>query len=216
MSESIRIFYSYSHEDERLLKRLKKHLSLLLQEGTITEWHDRNISAGTEWEHEIDSHLDTAHIILLLVSSDFMASEYCQSVEVKRAMERHDVGEAHVIPIILRSVDWQGAPFSRLQALPTDGIPVTDRKWHNQDKAFANIAQGIRTVIEERTTKAYKLGVDRLSPTIEVLSDRYIKRPHELEQLKKNILRECRFHRNQTLSQLTLTGEKRFRSKRCF
>ena len=145
--KAIEIFYSYAHEDEALRNELNKHLSVLKQQGLITDWYDRNISAGTKWEQEIDIHLNTAHIILLLVSPDFLASHYCSSVEMKRAMERHEAGEARVIPIILREVDWKGAPFDKLQVLPTNGKPV--KSGRNCDKAFLDVAQGIRKAVEE-------------------------------------------------------------------
>lgn len=107
----------------------------------------RDIGAGTEWANQIDNHLDTAHIILLLISPDFMASEYCYSIEMKRALERHEIGEARVIPILLRPVDWRDAPFSMLQALPRDARPVTT--WKNRDSAFEEIAIQIRKVVDE-------------------------------------------------------------------
>jgi hypothetical protein len=128
------LFYSYSHVDEPLRKELEKHLSLLKRQEYLTGWHDRDISAGTEWQQEIDTHLTRANIILLLVSPDFMASDYCYDSEVKRAIERHQAGEARVIPVILRPVDWQGALFGGLQALPKDGTPVT--LWPDRDAAF--------------------------------------------------------------------------------
>ena len=143
----IEVFYAYSHEDEDLRKQLENHLTILRRQGVITDWHDRKISAGTEWEGEIHEHLNTARIILLLVSSDFLASDYCYDVEMSRAMERHRTGEARVIPIILRSVDWEGAPFAGLQALPRDVTPVT--QWEDQDQAFTNIARGIKKAIED-------------------------------------------------------------------
>jgi hypothetical protein len=124
---TIAVFLSYSHADEKLRKKLVNHLSQLRNEGLIRDWHDRVIGAGTEWEGQIQEHLNSAQIILLLVSSEFLASPYIRGVEVKRALERHEAGEARVIPVILRSCDWQSAPFGRLQALPTDGKPVT--KW---------------------------------------------------------------------------------------
>lgn len=142
----IELFYSYAHEDEKLRAELEKHLSLLKRQGYISGWHDRAINAGQAWEHEIDSHLNSARIILLLVSPDFMASDYCYDIEVKRAMERHNAGEARVIPIILRPVDWHSALFGKLQALPRDGKPV--RLWSNQDEAFLQITQGIRDVVQ--------------------------------------------------------------------
>lgn len=96
---------------------------------------------------KVDEHLNTSQIILLLISPDFIASDYCYDKEMNRALERHEVGEARVIPVILRPVDWTKAPFSKLKALPTDGKAVT--KWANRDSAFLDIAQGIRKVIEE-------------------------------------------------------------------
>lgn len=144
--ESVEVFFSYSHKDEVLRDELANHLSILKRRGEITTWHDRQIEAGTEWDKEIDSHLQTADIILLLISSAFLASDYCWSVELEQAMARHEAGEARVIPIILRPVDWKGAPFSKLQALPRNAKAVT--LWANQDEAFVNIAQGIRTAIE--------------------------------------------------------------------
>lgn len=97
------------------------HLSNLRRQGVIREWHDRKIGSGTEWVKEIDEHLNSAEVILLLISSDFIASEYCHEIEMKRAMERLESGEARVIPVILRSVDWSGLIFSKLQAAPNDG-----------------------------------------------------------------------------------------------
>ncbi|MEK6333975.1 MAG: tetratricopeptide repeat protein [Acidobacteriota bacterium] len=144
---SVEVFYSYAHEDEKLRDELKKHLSNLKRQGVITDWYDRDISAGKEWDEEIKQHLNSAKVILLLISPDFMDSEYINDVEVKRAMERHVAGEARVIPIVLRPVDWQGAPFSKLQSLPSDVRPVT--LWENQDKAFLDVSNGIRASLQD-------------------------------------------------------------------
>ena len=145
--KAVEIFYSYARKDERLKKELEIHLGHLKQEGLITGWYDREIHAGAEWASEIDSHLNSAHIILLLVSSDFVASEYCYGVEMKRALKRHESQDARVIPIILRPTDWEGAPFSKLQVLPKDGQAVTESA--NRDRAFLDIARGIRRVVDE-------------------------------------------------------------------
>ena len=146
-SDSVEVFFSYSHLDEDMRDELEKHLSILKRNGVITTWHDRKINAGNEWEGEIDEHMESAHIILLLISSNFMDSDYCYDTEMGRAIERHDASEAHVIPIILHAVDWKDSPFSKLQALPTDAVPVSDRKWSNHHEAFADVAKGIRTAI---------------------------------------------------------------------
>ena len=143
MQKTIEIFFCYAREDEVLRQGLEKQLRALRRQGVIYLWHDRNISAGTEWEREIGQHLNTARIILLLVSPDFIDSDYCYGVEMKRAMERHERGEARVIPVILRPVYWKKAPFGKLQALPTDAKPVTSPKWHSQDEAFFDVAEGL-------------------------------------------------------------------------
>ena len=104
---------------------------------------------STEWAGTIDAHLNSAQIVLLLVSADFLASDYCYDVEMQRAMEWHESREARVILVILRPVDWQEAPFGRLQALPTDGKPVAT--WPNQDAVFVNVVAGICGAIQELT-----------------------------------------------------------------
>jgi|SRR5450755_3774146 tetratricopeptide (TPR) repeat protein len=146
-TQPIEIFYSYAHADEKLRDELNKHLYNLKRQGFIVDWYDRDISAGTEWKHQIDSHLNTAQIILLLISPDFLASEYCYSIEMTRALERHEAGDARVIPIMLKSVDWHGAPFKKLQMLPKNAKAVTS--WRNRSDAFVDIAKGIREVAKE-------------------------------------------------------------------
>lgn len=150
-SGPLELFYSYSHKDEELRNQLENHLVTLRREGIIKEWYDRRISGGREWKGQIDEHLKSADIILLLVSSDFLASDYCYDVEVKLALERHEAGEARVIPIILRSCDWMTTPLGELQALPKDALPV--KKWEDPDDAFLDIAKGIRKVAEEIRAK---------------------------------------------------------------
>jgi hypothetical protein len=144
---SIDIFFSYSHKDEELRNELAAHLSVLRRQGIIREWHDRKIVAGEEWNGKIGANLDAAGIILLLVSSDFLYSNSCYDVEMTRALERHEKGEARVIPIIVRACEWQDAPFSKLQALPKDAKPV--KSWQDRDEAWKDVATGIRRAVEE-------------------------------------------------------------------
>jgi tetratricopeptide (TPR) repeat protein len=147
MGAPVEVFFSYAHEDEKWRQELEKHLSMLKRSDLITAWHDREILAGKEWAQEIDRHLNTAHLILLLISPDFMASDYCWGVELQRAMERHHAGEARVIPILIRPVSWKGAPFGALQALPANNSPVAS--WLHPDDAFLQVAEGIRKAVEE-------------------------------------------------------------------
>ena len=145
--EGIEVFISYAHEDEGLRQRLGKHLSSLRREGVITDWHDRQITAGSEWGAEIDRHLDSARVILMLLSADFMASDYCYGIEMERALERHRAGDACVIPVVLRAVDWTHTPLGKLQALPKDARPVTS--WSDQDSAFLDVTRGIRVALQQ-------------------------------------------------------------------
>lgn len=144
--EPLDVFYSYSHKDERLREKLEDHLSILQRQGLIKAWHDRNIEVGDDWKLQINTYLNSAQIILLLVSADFIASDYCYSIEMQKALERHRTGDARVIPIILRPVAWETSPLRNLQALPMGGKPVT--LWKNRDEAFTNIVQSIRKTIE--------------------------------------------------------------------
>src|SRR5256884_7655138 len=143
----IEIFCSYAHEDEALLRQLEAHLGGLKHQELISTWHDRRIIPSQDRAQTIDTHLNIAWVILLLISPDFLASDYCYGIEMQRALQRHQAGEARVIPILLRPVDWKGAPFTHLQALPTGAKPITT--WSNQDEAFTNVAAGIRRVIED-------------------------------------------------------------------
>jgi DNA-binding CsgD family transcriptional regulator len=144
---AVKIFCSYADKDEELLEELKEHLRPLISSGLIEWWHDRNISVGTEWQYEVDSHLNKAEIILLLTSQYFMDSDYAYTLEAARALERHEHGEARVIPILLRPIYYGRAPFAKLQALPTDALPVIS--WRNRDEAFAKIAKDLQISLQE-------------------------------------------------------------------
>jgi hypothetical protein len=146
-TQPVELFFSYSHKDEELRDELERHLAMLKRTGVITTWHDRKIGGGTEWAGAIDDHLERAHVILLLISADFLASDYCYDVELRRAMERHHAGTARVIPVILRAAAWESAPFSALQAVPKNARPVTS--WVDHDEAFADVARAISRAVAE-------------------------------------------------------------------
>ncbi|MBZ0291392.1 MAG: SUMF1/EgtB/PvdO family nonheme iron enzyme [Anaerolineae bacterium] len=139
------VFFSYAHEDEALRDKLEEHLSILKRRGIISTWHDRKIGAGREWAGAISEAMEAAQVILLLISPAFINSDYCYDIEMRRAIQRHEQGTATVIPIILRPVFWQDAPFGKLQALPKDAKPVT--KWGNRDEAFETITSGIEKAV---------------------------------------------------------------------
>jgi tetratricopeptide (TPR) repeat protein len=154
----LRIFCSYSHRDEAYLNELRDWLRGLEHQGLIESWHDREITPGWEWDEAIDKNLRTADIILFLVSSAFMASDYVYENEIGKAVERHKKGEARVIPIIVRPADWQWTSFGKLQALPKDAKPITT--WPNRDEAWLDVLKGVRRAVEkllvERQERAVK------------------------------------------------------------
>lgn len=142
------VFFSYSHADEELRDQLEKHLTMLKRQGVIETFHDRRIPAGNEIDSSISAELERADVILLLVSPDFLASAYCYDVEMQRALQRHGLGEARVIPVILRHCDWHSAPFGKLMATPRDGKPA--RAFPDLDEAFLQVAQAIRHAVAGR------------------------------------------------------------------
>jgi hypothetical protein len=154
----VKLFFSYSHTDEDLRDELEIHLSALKRQGIISTWHDRRISPGDEFDGEISEYLKEANIILLLISPYFIDSDYCYEIEMKRAMERHEKGNAIVIPVILHPCDWNDMPFGKLLACPKDGKPIS--KFPNMHDAFLDV------------TKAVKKAAAKLRPTIPVSQPR--------------------------------------------
>jgi hypothetical protein len=142
----VKLFFSYSHKDETLRDELENHLTILRRKGIIDVWHDRRIEPGANLSSEINANLRTANIILLLLSSDFLASDYCYDIEMKEAMRRHENSECAVIPVVLRPCDWHDTPFGKLIAVPRDGKAVI--KFSSYDEAFLEITNEIKRVVE--------------------------------------------------------------------
>jgi hypothetical protein len=142
------VFFAYSHNDEGLRDQLETHLAMLKRQGFIETWHDRRITAGDDLGNTINANLDRAEIVLLLVSPDFLASDYCYEKEMSRALERHEAGQCRVIPVILRPCDWHDAPFGKLLAAPKDGRPIT--QWPDIDEAFLDVTRAIKSALSAR------------------------------------------------------------------
>ena len=145
-SAPLEVFISYSHKDEALKNRLYEHLALLIRQQKIKPWQDRDIEAGEEWDAEIKARLESARIILLLISPSFIASDYCFDKEMCRAMERHEEGSARVVPIMMKPCDWKTSPFQKLQTLPKGTKPVA--KWDDEDEALLDAVTSIRTMVD--------------------------------------------------------------------
>jgi hypothetical protein len=142
----MKAFISYSHRDDAALDRLHTHLATLRRDGDIDTWFDREILAGDELDAEIAEQLETCELFLLLVSPDFLASDYCIEREMQRALERHDAGDARVVPIIVEPCDWTSSPLRRLKALPRDGKPVSE--WTNENNAYVDVVRELRRIIQ--------------------------------------------------------------------
>ena len=145
----MRAFISYSHRDEQRLQRLKTHLSVLRRDGQIEHWFDREILAGAEIDSEINAQLARCDLFLLLVSPDFLASDYCYEREMAIALERHRANEAQVVPVILEPCDWRNTVLGGLKAVPHDGHPIA--RWANENDAFLDVVQELRRIIHVHT-----------------------------------------------------------------
>lgn len=149
--QPFRLFIIYAREDEPFRAELKAQLLPMERAGQVRVWTDRELIAGEHWEPIIKQNLKSADVILLLVSSDYFQSDYIHEVEIKEALERHDRGEAKVLPIIVRPCDWEADPaVTRLQVLPTDGNPVNDtRHWPSREAAWVDVVRGVRRTLQQ-------------------------------------------------------------------
>ncbi len=159
--QEIKLFYCYARKDKSLRDELEIHLSWVKRRYQLTTWYDREILPGEEWEQAIDKNLNTAHLILLLISPDFMNSEYAFGKEMERALKRHKEGTCRVIPILLRPTYWEDAPFSHLQLLPTNARAVTS--WPNPDEAFQEVVTEI-----SRTVKDFLVSLKKVEVVTEI------------------------------------------------
>lgn len=135
-------FISYSHKDETFRQELETHLAPLRRQHLIDVWHDRKIPAGDHLDDTISAHLESADLVLMLISADFVASDYCYTKEMARALERHQAGEARALSIICRPCVFNDLSFARFLLLPTDGRAVSS--WLDRDAAWVDVVKGIR------------------------------------------------------------------------
>lgn len=156
------LVFSYSHADEALRNELEKHLSPLKRAGKITTWHDRRIVPGQEFERQIDQYFSEADIILLLISSDFIASDYCYQVEMTNALERHKRGEAVVIPVILRECAWHQLPFGSIMAATVDGKPIT--RFASHDEGYVQVVDAVSRAITNLEAKKPQQNIPSPAP----------------------------------------------------
>jgi len=145
------IFIAYAKADENILELLRKHLTSLERTEGVTIWYDGKIDLGKEWLEETEKAMANADIILLLVSADFIASDFCYEHQMKQALELHAADKASVIPVIIRDCAWENAPFSQLKVLPLNGVHSTSSVWDTEDEPYVEIARALNEHINPKT-----------------------------------------------------------------
>ena len=140
-----KVFLSYAHEDEQVLGELRRHLSMLKREGIIAELVDQEIPPGDDLDEGILGGIDSCDLFLPLVSSSFLASDYCYETEMTRAFARQDAREIRIVPIVIEPCDWMESPLQNLKALPKDGRPVSE--WPDRNAAFLDVVEGLRRLL---------------------------------------------------------------------
>jgi replicative DNA helicase len=177
-NSEIRVFFSYSHRDEEYRVQLEEHLAIFRRRGLIQGWSDRKITGGQEWKSQIDDKLRSADLILLLVSPSFIASDYCSDIELSLAISRHEKGEARVVPIFIRPVTFEGAPFAGLQGFPKDAKAVS--VWENRDLAWLDVATGIKGVLESITEEKQRPAT---ADSMKTIQDALIESVEDIDRL---------------------------------
>ncbi len=152
---AVKVFISYAHKDEQFKDSLVEHMSGLVRANVVSEWNDRKIVPGQDWSDEISENLASSEIILFLISSSFMNSDYCMGVEVQKALSMHKEGRAQLIPIVIRAVDWSDSELSKIQGLPKDAVPIAS--WGNEDEAWVNVIGGVKKHIQEFKPKSHPI-----------------------------------------------------------
>lgn len=187
----MKVFISYSHRDTAALDRLHVHLAALRREGRIEAWFDREIFAGDAIDAVISRELESASLFLLLISPDFIASDYCVEREMQRALARHEAGEARVVPIIVEPCDWASMmPLRRLKALPRDGVPISE--WANANTAYLNIVQELRRILDSEPNGDASNGTAPARVSISGSSTRY-RVQRDFDEIDRSEFRDSAF-----------------------
>jgi tetratricopeptide (TPR) repeat protein len=186
----IELFYSYAHEDEQYRIELEKYLAYMRRKGTIATWYDRRISAGASLDGTISEYLERAHIILCLLSADFAASDYVNDVELKRALERLDRGEARVVGIVIRPIP-QGFPLDRRILIPTDAKPIIT--WDPVESGYVDVVTHLQRVVDEIRAELARRGQSSKGPARERIwsvpkrNPAFVGRDPDLTQLRETL-----------------------------
>ena len=188
----MKVFISFSHKDEAALGRLHTHLAVLHRDGRIEDWFDREILAGGEIDTEVAERLESSGLFLLLVSPDFLASDYCVEREMERALERHRSGFARVVPIIVEPCDWASTPLRDLKALPRDGKPISE--WTNENNAYLDVVQELRRILQaEEALRVVEQADATIRPRVDRSGVRHYRVKRDFDEIDRSDFREVAF-----------------------
>jgi internalin A len=221
--KKLNVFISYSHKDEAFKEALDTHLTMLKRSDKIATWNDRAILAGTEWDNEIKQQLANAHIIVLLVSASFLASDYIWKEELNHAMQRHENGTARIIPVFIKACDWKDAPLGKIQGLPRDAKPIGTA---DNDEVWTAVAQGIRAVVADAQQRGIGVAATNqanpMTPNVnelkkqlfELIAENELSQVFALLQTNKIIFKDYKtFEDEYTLDNPTGTKLKQFKDR---
>jgi TIR domain/inactive STAND len=172
----LKLFISYSHRDKDWCEKLMGHLSGLERASLIERWFDGNIRPGDDWNGSISAELENADIIVLLVSPSYMSSVFC-GLEVERAMERSDAGQAKVVPVLLEFYNLSGCAFEKLQVFPPPDKPIRSKEWESPDQALSQVSKMIEEIARSwsgavKKTRLMNPNRDELRTLLHHLCDR--------------------------------------------
>ncbi len=190
MKQPANIFISYAHKDEEYKDKLYNHLSGLRNSGFINDWNDRQILPGQEWDDQIKGNLEAADIIIFLVSSDFMASNYINDNEIANSMQRHANGEVLIVPVVIRPCDLPSLSISKFQALPKNAQPIST--WPNEDEAFLDVVNQLKRLIAPPSAPAVGATAAAISPQVNIHTPPPVNPPAAPTSSSADIIKECK------------------------
>ena len=151
------IFISYSHDDEEWKKRLKKHLDVLEWEGIYRSWDDRKIKPGDHWFKQIETALNRAGAVILLISASFLSSPFIRTEEIPRILKRREQDGVPIFPFLVSACPWQQVPWlSAMQMLPIDAKPLDSFPDHEKNAQLSSLALKIADIIAKTPVKPVK------------------------------------------------------------
>ncbi|MFA6137665.1 MAG: toll/interleukin-1 receptor domain-containing protein [Sulfurimonas sp.] len=179
--EKVKIFFSYAHKDREYLEELKEYIKIFERNGLVERWDDNELVVGEKWDNTIKDKIYSADIIIFLLSSTSLASDYIYNNELKIAFELNEMDEAYVVPIIIKDCLWDMTEFKEFQVLPLDGIAVNS--WSKKEEAWTRVSRGLKKAIDN-IISAKQNSLEKLQDFRDIKSDTKISKI--IESIKRS------------------------------